>query len=141
MSEVVAAEQKYVSSSEEELTIPRPRKKARTASYLSVAELMDIFPEETPGTLAMLSEAHESLPSEILDLVPHITSVQLADYGELVKKHQAARDFKPKVLDSTELLKAIEKEAARHVYFSLDRMKRKWFIDNIVPTKISCLMK
>ena len=75
MSEVVAAEQQYVSSSEEELIIPRPRKKARTASYLFVAELMDIFPEETPGTLAMLLEAHESLPSEILDLVPHITSV------------------------------------------------------------------
>ena len=53
----------------------------------------------------MLSEAHESLPSEILDLVPHITSVQLADYGELVKKYQAARDFKPKALDSTEILR------------------------------------
>ena len=37
---------KYLSSSEEELIIQRPRKKARSASYLSVAELMDIFPEE-----------------------------------------------------------------------------------------------
>ena len=64
MSEVVEVEQKHVSSSEEERIIQRPRKKARTASYLSVAELMDIFPEETPGALSMLSEAHESLPSE-----------------------------------------------------------------------------
>ena len=30
-----------------------------------------------------------------------------------VKKYKAARDFKPKVLDSTEILKAIEKEATR----------------------------
>ena len=28
-------------------------------------------------------------------------------------KYKAARDFKPKVLDSTEILKAIEKEATR----------------------------
>ena len=49
--------------------------------------------------------------------MPHITSVQLADYGELVKKYQAARDFKPKALDSTEILKALEREAARLVYF------------------------
>ena len=47
-----------------------------------------------------------------------ITSVQLAEYGELVKKYHDARDFKPKALDSTEILKAIEREAARrHVYF------------------------
>ena len=123
MSDVVAAEQKVISSSDEELIVPPPRKKARTASYLSVADLIDIFPEETPGTLALLSEAHESLPSEILDIVPHITSVPLAEYGVLVKKYQAARDFKPKVLDSTEILKAIEREAARHVYFGLDRRK------------------
>ena len=116
MSEVDAVEQKDMSSSEDELIVPRPRKKARTASYLSVAELIDIFPDEAPGTLALLSEAHDSLPSEILEIVPHITSVQLAEYGALVKKYQAARDFKPKVLDSTEILKAIEREAARHVY-------------------------
>ena len=96
--------------------------------FLSVAELMDIFPEESPGTLATLSEAYESLPSEILGLVPHITSVQLAEYGELVKEHQAARDFKPKVLDSSEILKAIEREAARHVCFGLDTKKNHLLI-------------
>ena len=89
MSEVVADEQIVTSS--DELIVPRPRKKPRISHYLSVADLLDIFPEEAPGTLAMLAEAHESLPSEILELVPHITAVQLAEYGELVKKSQAAR--------------------------------------------------
>ena len=104
-----------------------------------MAKLMDIFPEETPGTLATLSEAHESLPSEILDLVPHIMSVQLAEFGELVKKHQTACNFKPKVPDFTEILKAIEKEANRHVYFCLDRRKNYLLIT--LCQQISCLMK
>ena len=43
--------------------------------------------------------------------MPQITSVQLAEYGELVKKYHNARDFKPKALDSTEILKAIERGA------------------------------
>ena len=132
MSEVVADEQIVTSS--DELIVPRPRKNPRISHYLSVADLLDIFPEEAPGTLAMLAEAHESLPSEILELVPHITAVQLAEYGELVKKSQAARGSKPQVLDSTEILKAIQRGAARHMFlfysycfFLIDNVHRYLF--------------
>ena len=53
----------------------------------------------------MLAESHESLPSEIVQLMPHISAVQLAEYGELVKK----------ALDSSAMLEAIREQAARHV--------------------------
>ena len=86
--DIVAVEEQ--GSSSEELILPRPKKKPRVASYLSISELLNIFPDEAPGTLAMLAESHESLPSEIVQLMPHISAVQLAEYGELVKKARTA---------------------------------------------------
>ena len=104
-------------TSTEEPILPRPRKKPRVASFLSISDLLAIFPDETPGTLATLAEAHESLPSEIIELVPHISAVQHAEYGKLVKKSRAAVNPGPQGLDSSAILEAIREQAARHVSF------------------------
>ena len=72
----------------------------------------------------MLAEAHESLPSEIIELVPHISAVQLAEYGELVEKSRAAVNPGPQELDSSAILEAIRDQAARHVSF-IGLLKRK----------------
>lgn len=115
MSEAVAVENNLTSL--DEFIVPRPPKKYRVIQYLSISDLLDVFPEETLGTLAVLAEAHESLPSEIIRLVPHITAVQLAEYGELVKKSRAAVDSQPQGLGSIDILEEIRKQAATHVSF------------------------
>ena len=58
VADIVAGEEQE--SSSEELILPRPRKRPRVANYLSISELLTIFPDEEPGTLATLAEAHES---------------------------------------------------------------------------------
>ena len=63
----------------------------------------------------MLAESHESLPSEIVQLMPHISAVQLAEYGELVKKARTAVNPGLQGLDSSAMLEAIREQAARHV--------------------------
>ena len=110
---IVAGEEPMTSS--EELILPRPKKKQRMTSYLSVSKLLDIFPDEAPGTLARLAESHESLPSEIVQLVPNITAVQLAQYGDLVEEDRTAATSESQGLDSSAMLKAIREQAARHV--------------------------
>ena len=102
-------------SSSEEPILPRPMKKQRTSRFLSVSKLLDIFPDEAPGTLAMLAEAHESPPSEIVQKVPRITAIQLAQYGELAEKARTAVNSGAQVLDSRAMLEAIREKAARHV--------------------------
>ena len=72
-SDIVAVEEQETSS--EEPILPRPKEKPRVASYPSISELLDIVSDEAPGTLAMLAESHESLPSEIVQLMPHISAV------------------------------------------------------------------
>ena len=74
---MVAGEELETSS--EEPILPRPMKKQRTSRFSSISKLIDIFPDEAPGILAMLAESHESLPSEIVQLMPHISAVQLAE--------------------------------------------------------------
>ena len=113
VADIVAVEEQETSS--DQLIFPRPKKKPRVASYLSISELLDIFPDEAPGTLAMLAESHESLPSEIVQLLPHITAVQLAQYGDLVEMARTAVNSEAQGLDSSAMLEAIREQAARHV--------------------------
>ena len=115
VADIVAGEEQE--SSSEELILPRPRKRPRVANFLSISELLTIFPDEEPGTLATPAEAHESLPSEIVQLMPHISAVQLAEYGELVKKTRTAANPGPQGLESSAMLEAIREQAARHVSF------------------------
>ena len=122
VAEIGAADNTETSS--DEPILQRPRKKPRLTSCLSISELLAIFPDETPGTLAMLAEAHESLPSEIIKLVPHISAVQLAEYGDLVEKSRAAVNPGLQALDSSAILEAIRDQAARHVSF-IGLLKRK----------------
>ena len=107
VADIVAVEEQETSS--EEPILPRPMKKQRTSRFLSISKLIDIFPDEAPGTLAMLAESHESPPSEIVQKVPHITAIQLAQYGEL------AEEARTQALDSSAMLEAIREQAARHV--------------------------
>ena len=113
VADVVAGEE--LESSPGEPILPRPKKKQRTTSYFSVSKLLDIFPDEAPGTLAILAESHESLSSEIVQLVPNITAVQLAQYGDLVEEDRTAATSESQGLDSSAMLKAIREQAARHV--------------------------
>ena len=115
VADIVAGEEQE--SSSEGLILPRPRKRPRVANYLSISELLSIFPDEEPGTLATLVEAHESFPSEIVQLMPHISAVQLAEYGELVKKARTAANPGPQGLESSAMLEVIREQAARHVSF------------------------
>ena len=101
-SESVAVENNLTSL--DEFIVPRPRKKSRVSHYLSIADLLEVFPEETPGTLAMLAEAHESPPSDIIRLVPHISAVQLNEYGGLAEKLRSAVNPQPQGLGFSDRL-------------------------------------
>ena len=97
------------SSSSDSLILRRPQKRSRK-SYLEIADLRDIFPEATPTTLCALAEAYEERPSKILQIVPTITSQQLADYGLLVKS-SSSNGANVDEIGSSKLLEAIRKTA------------------------------
>ena len=85
VADIVAGEEQE--SSSEELILPRPRKRPRVANFLSISELLTIFPDEEPGTLATLAESRESLLSEIVQLLmPHISAVQLKSTERWLKR-------------------------------------------------------
>ena len=97
------------SSSSDSLILRRPQKRSRK-SYLEIADLRDIFPEATPTTLCALAEAYEERPSKILQIIPTITSQQLADYGLLVKASSSNRANVDEI-GSSKLVEAIRKTA------------------------------
>ena len=96
-------------SSSSDSPILRPRKRSRKC-YLEIADLRVIFPEATPTTLCALAEAYGERPSRILQIIPTITSQQLADYGLLVKA-SAGKQANLGESDSSKLLEAIRKTA------------------------------
>ena len=89
--------------------ILRPRKRSRKC-YLEIADLRVIFPEATPTTLCALAEAYGERPSRILQIMPNITSQQLADYGLLCKASPNKQDNLDEI-GSSNLLEAMRKTA------------------------------
>ena len=96
-------------SSSSDSLILRPRKRSRK-SYLQIVDLREIFPEATPTTLCALAEAYDNRPSRILQIVPTITSQQLADYGLLVKRSSSNEAYLDEI-DSSKLLEAMKQTA------------------------------
>ena len=102
-------------SSSADSPILRPRKRSRNG-YLEIADLRVIFPEATPTTLCALAEAYEAPPSRILQIIPNITSQQLADYGLLVKARPSQH---LEEIGSSKLLEAMRKTAESSGHFVL----------------------
>ena len=96
-------------SSSSDSPILSPRKRSRKC-YLEIADLRVIFPEATPTTLCALAEAYDERPSRILQIMPNITSQQLADYGLLVKA-SPSKQANLDEIGSSKLLEAMRKTA------------------------------
>ena len=81
------------SSSSDRLIIPLRRRKGR--AFLQVSEVRKLFPDVSPDILCRLCEETFAAPSELLDLIPDITTEQIAEFYNIPIQRRRIADSAP----------------------------------------------